>query len=544
MSITHSVTNQVPPLVDYDVAQDSPLLEGMGHQRASWASEELHQLGRLAGSQQAQEWGRIANDSPPILHAHDGVGHRVDEVEFHPHYHSLMAAAAEHGLNAAAWRRQRPGAHTARIAKAFVWAQTDGGHMCPVNMSYSAVPALRQSPEMAERYETQLASPLYDPELKELSSKQSLMFGMSMTEKQGGSDLRANTTAAAPTADGMYRLTGHKWFTSAPMCDAFLAVAQTTNGASCFLIPRILPDGARNGIHFQRLKNKLGNRSNASAEVEYDNAAAELVGEEGRGIRAIMQMVNYSRLGCVTLSAAFMRKAVVRAAHHAQYRRAFGSLLIETPLMNNVLSDLALESEAAITLMMRLAGATDRANEGDEHEAKFRRVGLAVSKYWVCKRAQHVVGEALECLGGNGYVEHSGLPLLYREAPLQSIWEGAGNVAALDVLRAIKSSPESFDAFLTEVKLAQGADPRLDTAVQTLASLLTDAEGLEFGARRVVELMALVLQGSLLVRFGEPAVADAFCGSRLAGDWGTALGTLGEKTDTKAILDRVPAYDI
>lgn len=543
MSSTHEVTNQVPPLVDYNIAHDVPLIEGLNREKAAWATDELQTLGELAGSQRAQEWGRLANECSPVLHTHDGVGHRVDEVEFHPYYHSLMATAAEHGLNGAAWLQQRPGAHTARIAKAFVWTQTDAGHMCPVNMSYSAVPALRHSPELADRYEKQLASPLYDPELKDPSTKQSLVFGMSMTEKQGGSDLRANTTSAMPTADGTYRITGHKWFTSAPTCDAFLAVARTTNGMSCFLIPRVLPDGARNGIHFQRLKNKLGNRSNASAEVEYDHAVGELIGEEGQGVRTIMQMVSYSRLGCTMMSAAFMRKSLVRAVHHARYRRAFGSLLIDTPLMRNVLSDLALESEAAITVMLRLAGATDRANEGDDAEAKFRRVGLAVSKYWVCKRAQHVVGEALECLGGNGYVEDSGIPRLYREAPLQSIWEGAGNVAALDVLRAVQRSPESLDAFLAEVKHAQGADPRFDAAVLSLTRLLADPENLEFGARRLVERMALVLQGSLLVRFSEPAVADAFCASRLDGDWGTVFGTLGHDTGTKAILARVPAYD-
>ncbi|MEV0053160.1 acyl-CoA dehydrogenase family protein [Saccharopolyspora shandongensis] len=544
MPTNHAVTNQVPPLVDYNVADDAPLLEGLHRENADWAAGELQSLGELAGSEQAQEWGRLANECSPVLRTHDAVGHRIDEVEFHPHYHSLMATAAERGLNAAAWLQQQPGTHTARIAKTFVWAQTDAGHMCPVNMSYSAVPALRHSPEIAARYEKQLASPLYDPRLNPLSAKQSLLFGMSMTEKQGGSDLRANSTSATPTADGTYLITGHKWFTSAPMSDAFLTVARTTNGMSCFLLPRVLLDGSRNAIHFQRLKNKLGNQSNASAEVEYDQAVGELIGEEGRGLRTIMQMVNYSRLGCLMMSAAFMRKGLVRAMHHARHRKAFGSALIDTPLMRNVLSDLALESEAAITLMMRLAGATDRANEGDEDEAKFRRVGLAVGKYWVCKRAQHVVGEALECLGGNGYVEDSGMPRLYREAPLQSVWEGAGNVAALDVLRVIKRSPASLDAFLAEVKLAQGADPRLDAAVLSLTELLADAENLEFAARRLVERMALVLQGSLLVRFSEPAVADAFCASRLDADWGAVFGTLGRAVNTKAIVERVPTYDV
>jgi putative acyl-CoA dehydrogenase len=360
---------------------------------------------------------------------------------------------------------------------------------------------------------------------------------MSMTEKQGGSDVRANTTRAVPQSDGSYLLTGHKWFTSAPMSDVFLVLAQAPGGLSCFLLPRILPDGTRNGMALQRLKDKLGNRSNASAEVEYDDAVAWLVGEEGQGVRTIIQMVNMTRLDCVLAGAAGMRLGLVAATHHAAHRTAFGGYLLDAPLMRNVLADLAIESEAATTVAMRLAAATDNALAGDEQESLLRRIGLAVSKYWVCKRASAHAAEALECLGGNGYVEESGMPRLYREAPLISIWEGSGNVAALDVLRTLGAA----EAFFAEVDQAAGADRRLDAAVARLrADLagLTDPAAAQAGARRTVERMALVLQGSLLVRHGHPAVADAFCASRLGGDWGVAFGTLPAGVDTAAILER------
>jgi putative acyl-CoA dehydrogenase len=367
-------------------------------------------------------------------------------------------------------------------------------------------------------------------------TKRGLTAGMSMTEKQGGSDVRANTTRAVPRQDGSYLLTGHKWFTSAPMCDLFLVLAQAPGGLSCFLLPRVLPDGTRNRMHLQRLKDKLGNRSNASSEVEYDEAVAWLVGEEGQGVRTIIQMVNMTRLDCVIGAAAGMRLGVTQAVHHATHRKAFGACLLDQPLMGNVLADLAVESEAATVLMMRLAAATDRAFTGDESEAAFRRLGLAVSKYWVCKRAATHAGEALECLGGNGYVEDSGMPRLYRDAPLNSIWEGSGNVAALDVLRAMASG--GTEAFLAELDAAAGADTRLDAAVADLRKRL--AAGPEQAtARRLVERMALTLQGSLLVRHGHPAVADAFCASRLDGDWGVALGTLPSGVDTQAIIARV-----
>jgi len=410
-------------------------------------------------------------------------------------------------------------------------------------MTYAAVPALRAEPGLAEVYEPLLAAPVYDYGLRIPDTKRGLIAGMSMTEKQGGSDVRANTTRATPAGDGTYTITGHKWFTSAPMSDLFLTLAQAPGGLTCFLLPRVLPDGSRNAIHLQRLKDKLGNRSNASAEIEYDGARGWRVGDEGRGVRTIIRMVNLTRLDCVIGSAAGMRLGVTQAVHHASYRSAFGARLIEQPLMTNVLADLAVEAEAAVAVAMRLAGAVDRAVAGDEREDLFRRIGLAVSKYWVCKRAPGHAAEALECLGGNGYVEESGMPRLYREAPLMSIWEGSGNVSALDALRAMANQPESVEVFFAELDLAAGADARLDAAVARLRKELSDLEHVQFRARRVVESMALALQGSLLVRHGPAAVADAFCASRLDGDRGVAFGTLPAGTDTGAIVDRARPAD-
>ncbi|UTT49477.1 acyl-CoA dehydrogenase family protein [Rhodococcus gordoniae] len=535
---THEVFNQAPDLEPYRAADDPALLEGLRREGARWAQDEVRELGALAGSPRAQDWGRLANEYPPVLHTHDRHGHRVDEVEFHPHWHDLMTVAVENGLHAAPWRDPRPGAHVARAAKFYVWGHTDAGHMCPISMTYAAIPALRHNAELAERYEPLLAAPHYDFGLREPSSKQGLIAGMSMTEKQGGSDVRANTTTATPNADGSYTIVGHKWFTSAPMSDLFLTLAQTEHGPSCFLLPRVLPDGTRNAIRIQRLKDKLGNKSNASSEIEYENAIGWLVGPEGRGINTIIEMVNMTRLDCVIGSAVNMRVATLRAVHHARHRKAFGALLVDQPLMRNVLSDLVVESDAATTMMMRLAGATDRA-AGDEQEAALRRIALAVTKYWVCKRAPALTAEALECLGGNGYAEESGMPRLYRESPLMSIWEGSGNVAALDALRAMARQPDTVEAFFTEVRLAEGSDPRLDSAIARVGKELADLEDAEYRARRVVELMALVLQGAQLVRHGHPAVAEAFCRSRLDDDWGIAMGTLPTGVDTAAILERV-----
>ncbi|MEJ7796659.1 MAG: acyl-CoA dehydrogenase family protein [Nocardioides sp.] len=534
---THEVSNQVPLLVGHDTAEDPALLEGLEREGAGWAREEVHALGRLAGSAQALEWGRVAEKHPPVLTTHDRYGNRIDEVEYIPAYHQLMEVAVSHGLHATPWTSDRPGAHVARAAKFMAW-NVDAGHGCPISMTYAVVPALRASAELAATYEPLLAATTYDPGLRAPTTKQGLIAGMSMTEKQGGSDVRANTTQAAPQADGSYRLTGHKWFTSAPMSDVFLSLAQSPGGLSCFLVPRVLPDGTRNAMHLMRLKDKLGNRSNASSEIEYDGAAAWLVGEEGRGVRTIVEMVNMTRLDCILGSSAGMRSATVHAVHHATHRSAFGRRLLDQPLMRNVLADLVVESEAATTVAMRLAGASDRAVRGDEGEASFRRLALAVSKYWICKRGPHHTGEAMECLGGNGYVEESGMPRLYREMPLLSIWEGSGNVAALDALRAMGREPESVEAFFGEVALAHGADHRLDDAVATLQKELSDGDEIELRARRLVEQMGLVLQGALLVQHAPAAVADAFCATRLGRDWGGAFGTMPKGLDLGAILER------
>ena len=533
--VTHEVTNQPPPLVGHDVAQDPALLEGLVREGAGWYAEDLHRLGRLAGTEQAQRWAVEANENEPVLRTHDRYGHRVDEVDFHPSWHALMDVAVTEGLAGAPWADPRPGAHVARAAGFFTWSQVEGGHGCPISMTCAVVPALRAEPDLAAVYEPLLTSRSYDPGLRPPLGKAGLLAGMGMTEKQGGSDVRANTTTATPAGDGTFLLRGHKWFTSAPMCDVFLVLAQSPAGLSCFLVPRVLPDGTRNTFRIQRLKDKLGNRSNASSEPELDGTVAWLVGEQGRGVRTIIEMVSMTRLDCVIGSASLMRQALLQATHHARHRSAFGGLLIDKPLMRNVLADLTLESEAATTLMMRLAGSVDRAHAGDAQEAAFRRLAVAVGKYWVTKRTPAFAAEALECLGGNGYVEESGMPRLYREAPLNSVWEGSGNVNALDVLRATTREPESVEAYFGEVALAD--DPRIATATTELRRELADAD--EAGARRVVERLALLLQASLLVRHAPAPVADAFCASRLSGDRGLAFGTLPGGLDLTAVLSRV-----
>ncbi|MFJ6748719.1 acyl-CoA dehydrogenase family protein [Streptomyces sp. NPDC091266] len=541
MTVTHEVVNQAPPLSGFSTADEPALGEALRREGAGWGEREVSELGALAGSEAVQDQARWAEEQPPRLRTHDRFGHRVDEVEFHPAWHQLMTVAVEHGLHAAPWADDRPGAHLVRAAKFYVWSQAEPGHGCPISMTYAAVPALRAAPELAARYEPLLAARTYDFGLRAPLTKSGLIAGMSMTEKQGGSDVRANTTRAVPAGDGTYRITGHKWFTSAPMSDVFLALAQTEEGLSCFLLPRVLPDGTLNGMRLMRLKDKLGNRSNASSEIEYDEAVAWPVGEPGRGVRTIVEMVNMTRLDCVLGSAAGMRAGLRQALHHTSHRRAFGRELDRQPLMRSVLADLAVESEAATLLGMRLAAAVDRSQAGDAAEAALRRLALAAGKYWVCKRGSTHAAEALECLGGNGYVEESGMPRLYREAPLLSIWEGSGNVAALDVLRALSKEPAALDAYFAEVDAAAGADRRLDAAVagvRKMLSALADPERAQLMARTLAERMALVLQGALLVRYSHPAVADAFCASRLDGEWGNAFGTLPAGVDLTAVLER------
>ncbi|WP_030861297.1 acyl-CoA dehydrogenase family protein [Streptomyces sp. NRRL S-37] len=535
---THTVTNQAPPLAQYDVfGADRALVEAVERHLApdvlDEGRSELSGLGRTAGSAQVQEWGVLANENPPRLRTHDRYGHRIDEVDFHPSWHRLLGKGVSAGLTAA-WGR--PGGHVRRAAAFVVWTQVEAGNGCPLSMTHAAVPALRADPALAAEWEPRLTSTIYDRALRPPGQKPGALFGMGMTEKQGGSDVRANTTAARPLAeDGAYELTGHKWFCSAPMSDAFLVLAQAPGGLTCFLVPRVLEDGTRNVFLIQRLKDKLGNRSNASAEVEFAGTWARRVGEEGRGVRTIIGMVAATRLDCVLGSAGLMRQAVAQAVHHCAYREAFGGKLVDKPLMRNVLADLALESEAATTLALRLAAAYD---DGGEQERALLRIAVPAAKYWVTKRCAPLAVEASECLGGNGYVEESGMPRLVRESPLNSVWEGAGNVQALDVLRALRREPAALDAYLREVGRARGADHRLDAAIKDLLTELADLEGVEGRARRLTERLALVLQGSLLVRYAPPEVADAFCAARLGGDGGAAFGTLPHTLDLASVVER------
>jgi putative acyl-CoA dehydrogenase len=541
---THEVVNQPSPLVDYNVyAADRVLVEAVKREGADWAEGRISAVGELAGSERLQTLGAQANENPPRLKTHDRYGNRVDTVDFHPAWHELMGLAVEHELHCSPWKDPRPGAHVARGAAFMCFSQAEAGVGCPTSMTYSVIPALRTQPELAAEWEPRFLSSTYDPANAPAPQKAGALAGMGMTEKQGGTDVRANTTVARPVNGGgpgaEYELTGHKWFMSAPQCDAFLVLAQADGGISCFLFPRWTPDGVRNRFRLQRLKDKLGNRSNASSEIEFDSASAWLVGEEGAGVRTIIEMVNHTRLDCVLGGATGMRVAVAQAIHHASERSVFGRELVEQPLMRNVLADLAIESEAATIGALRLARAYDEAIAGDTDAQSFKRIANAVLKYWVCKRAVVHAGEALECLGGNGYVEESGMPRLFRESPLNGIWEGSGNVQCLDVLRAMVKSPVALEAFFAEVQEGAVAEPRLAAfATELREELPGDLETIESRARRVVEKMALALQGSLLVRYGDEATADAFCASRLSGDWGQAFGTLPAGTDFARIIER------
>jgi putative acyl-CoA dehydrogenase len=530
----HEVRNQAPPLADYNLLLgDRALEEAVAREGAAWAREELADLGARLGRAETIELGVEANRNPPQLRAFDRYGHRRDEVVFHPAWHELMALGIGAGIHAAPWETPRPGAQVARAAGAVMLVQVESGVQCPITMTFGAAPALRRDPAIAAEWLPRILSRRYDPSFRPAPAKSGALIGMAMTEKQGGSDLRANTTRAEPSGEG-WRLTGHKWFMSAPMCDAFLMLAQAPRGLSCFLVPRWTPDGALNGLRLQRLKDKLGNRSNASSEVELETAWGQLLGEEGRGIPTIIEMGNLTRLDCALGSAGLMRQAVAQAVHHARHRAAFGKTLVDQPLMTNLLADLALESEAATALAMRLARAYDEA--GDAMATAFRRLVTPAAKYWICKRGPALAAEAMEVLGGNGYVEESLMPRLYREAPVNSIWEGSGNIMCLDVLRAL-AKEGAAEALLAEIRAARGGDARLDAAAAALETRLA-AAGNESAARRLVEEMVLCLQGALLVRHAPPAVADAFCASRLGGDWGGAFGTLGDAADAKAIADR------
>jgi len=543
---THEVLNQPPPLTGYNLyLSDETLVGAIHRERASWAEAQLCELGQLLGSEELQRWGFEANENQPVLHTHDRFGNRRDEVVFHPSWHYLMRASIENRIHSLPWAEPREGAHVARSALLMLTAQNELGHVCPVSMTFSSLGALRVDPQLAAEWEPRILSSSYDRRFCPSTEKTGILVGMGMTEKQGGSDVRANTTRAERIGNSKeYRITGHKWFCSAPMCDAFLVLAQAPKGLSCFLLPRWTPAGERNGFYIQRLKRKMGNRSNASSEVEFAGAWARLIGEEGRGVHTIIEMVNCTRLDCATAAAALMRQALVQAVHHTKYRRAFGKRLIEQPLMQSVLADLAIESEAATLLMVRLARAFDLRNF-DERERAFARIATAISKYWLCKRSTSHVGEALECLGGNGYVEESNLPRLYQEAPLYSIWEGSGNVICLDVLRSLTKVPHTLDALVQEMRLGRGRDSRLNAYIAEMEAALhkharksaqEDSAQSERQARTLAEKSALALQASLLVRHGSPAVAEAFCATRIAGNYGRTYGTLPDEIDTQGIL--------
>ncbi len=538
---THEVTNQPPPLIGRNLFTDnSALSEALEREGGSWASERAVECGRFWGDEPI-EWGRLANERPPVLERFDRYGNRVDNVIFDDSWHRLMAAGVRDELHALPWRSDQAGANVARAACFITATQAEAGFACPTTMTFAAVPALRTQPELAAEWEPLLTATSYDPSPLPAAQKGSAICGMAMTEKQGGSDVRANTTRATPVGGGgpggEYLITGHKWFCSAPTSDLFLILAQAPEGISCFALPRILPDGSRNAISIERLKDKLGNRSNASSEVEYDGALARMVGEPGRGVPTIIEMVGHTRLDCVLGAASGMRSAVAHASWHAAHRAAFGKQLIDQPLMSNVLADLALESEAATVLAMRLARAYDEADD-DPVAAQFKRLATAVAKFYVCQRAPQHAFEAMEVLGGVGYVEQSGMPRLYREAPLNSIWEGSGNVIALDVLRALAHEPQSLEAFYAELRLAAGANAAFDSFSDRLEAQLSDGQQLEFRARIIVEQMALALQGALLIQHAPAAVSEAFCAARLGDDRSLNYGTLPAGTDSAAIVDR------
>ncbi|OUZ11268.1 DNA alkylation response protein [Aeromicrobium sp. PE09-221] len=541
MSRTHEVLNQSPPRVDVnEYTSNVPLTEAVARYDADWAHDALVEAGGLVGRADFQRDAELANTITPVHHSHDRWGHRVDEIEFHPAYHRIFGEAISRGAHTSCWTEDRKGAHVARAAMFMQFGQIESGHSCPVSMTHAVVPSLRLAEaSLREFWLPKVFATSYDPELRDPATKASAVFGMAMTEKQGGSDVRANTTRAVPSADGTWNITGHKWFCSAPQSDAFLMLAQTESGLSCFVVPRVLPGGELNRFFVQRLKNKLGNKSNASSEIEVDGATGWLAGDEGRGVRTIIEMVNQTRLDCIFGSASGMRQSVAEAAWHAAHRRAFGSMLIDQPAMEQVIADLHLEAEAATWTAMRMAAAFDAS---DEQSAAFARLGTAVAKYWICKRGPHHAYEAMECLGGNGYTEDFPLARRYREQPVMAIWEGSGNVIALDVLRAMAREPQAVEAFVEEVGLARGLSVGFDAHLDRMGALLSraaeDPGSAPAFARRVVESMALALQGSVLLREAPTTVADAFVLGRLGADRSFEYGGLPQGVNTTALVAR------
>ena len=538
---THEVINVSRELADFNAyTQDSALREAVGREGAGWAHEALTAFGRLTGSADYLELGVLANRNPPELDTHDRFGHRVDLVRFHPAYHTLMKTAIEHGIHSTPWTDPRPGAHVARAAHEYLHTQVEAGHGCPITMTFAAVPTLRLTPALAQRWEPRITARTYDPRNVPDGQKPGLTIGMAMTEKQGGSDVRANTTRAHALGVGgpgqPYELVGHKYFVSAPMCDAFLVLAKTAAGLSCFLMPRWRPDGSKNPMQVLRLKRKMGNVSNASSETELRGALAWMVGEEGRGVRTIIEMVAMTRFDCMVGSSAGQRAAVAQALHHCSIRSAFGRVLNQQPLMRNVLADLVLEHEGSLALTMRVARALD--HRARSHEDLLVRLVTAVGKYWICKRTPHHAYEAMECIGGSGVMEDGPFPRLFRESPINAIWEGSGNVQCLDVLRAMQKTPEVLQAFNDEVALARGGNAALDRHLAALHKDFADPAELEFRARDLVDRMALALQAALLVQHAPSFVSDAFCASRLAGAGLRNYGALPAGPDCVAIIER------
>ncbi len=553
---THQVTNQPPPRWEVDeYGANVPLREAVARYGGDFADAQLHEIGRLVGTAEYQGWAEAAHNNKPVLHTHDRYGHRTDEVAYHPSYHEIMSRSMAYGAHSAPWAEPRPGAHVARAAGFLLFNQVEPGHCCPISMTYSALPTLAHQPELAAEWQGRIFGRGYQPALVRPADKSGVLLGMAMTEKQGGSDVRANSTLGTPIGPGgpggEYLLTGHKWFCSAPMSDAFLVLAQAVPAGggeprlSCFLMPRVLDDGTRNAVRIQRLKDKLGDRSNASAEIELDGAWARMVGEPGQGVRTIIEMVSHTRLDCIIGTAGGMRQGVAEAIWHAQHRSAFGARLVDAPVMLAVLADLALESEAATVTAMRLARAHDA--DADEQERAFRRLATPVAKYWICKRGPTHAYESMECLGGNGYIEDFPLARRYRQAPVLAIWEGSGNVIALDVLRAIGRDPWVGKAFMAEVELAAGASAVLDRHVAAVHAMLDRVGGVEAGApgggdvaqaRRLAGALALALQGSLLARHAPDAIADAFLSARLGPDRGVGYGVLPAGADVAAIVER------
>ncbi len=536
--ITHEVSNQAAPIGRYNAwTTDTALREAVEREAGGWAAKQLTAFGEVAGGE-LMELGYTANENKPKLRSFDRYGHRIDEIEFHPSYHRVFELAMAHGVHAFAWQNEsKPGAHVARAALSYMHSQAEAGTGCPLTMTHSAIPAIRHEASVAKDWVPKIVASQYDPRVLPFAQKTAVTIGMGMTEKQGGSDVRANTTRAYLQPDGSYEIVGHKWFFSAPMCDAWLVLAYTDAGLGCFLMPKLRPDGSRNAIRIQRLKDKLGDWSNASSEVEFHGAWAQRVGGEGRGVATILEMVSLTRLDCMIGSSALMRQAVVQALHHTQHRKAFGKLLIDQPLMRNVLADLALDSEACTALTLRVARAVD-ASPRDPNEAAFARIATAIGKYWICKRCPPLVNEAQECLGGMGYVEESNLPRLYRQAPLNSIWEGSGNIQCLDVLRALSKSPETREALFAELMSARGGHADLDREITWLNSALDDVSTLELRSRIVGERIALALQAAILVKTGNTALSDTFCASRLGGEHGLNYGTLSAQTPFAALIDR------